>query len=79
MNTKISDNNNSNILYLKRYIEYLEMSKIVNKEAFTKYKNKYLSKSIVLIGNGPSAIKYRKNIKDAIHVGINRAFLLKDI
>ena len=75
---EIADNN-SNILYLKRYIEYLEMSKIVNKEAFTKYKNKYLSKSIVLIGNGPSAVKYGKNIKNAIHIGVNRAFLLKNI
>ena len=71
--------NELNTIYLKRYIEYLEISKVVNKEAFYKYKNKYLNKEIVLIGNGPSAIKYLKNIKDAIHVGVNRAFLLKDI
>lgn len=78
-NFNITNDNNLNTIYLKRYLDYLEMAKIVNKKAFLNYRNKYSNKEIVLIGNGPTAIKYGKNIKDAIHIGVNRAFLLKNI
>ena len=45
---------------------------------FSEYKNKYCGRKIVIIGCGPSAIHYTP-IKDAIHIGVNRAFKLPNI
>ena len=43
-----------------------------------KYRGIYTGKSVVIVGGGPS-LKYYEPIKDAIHIGINRAYMLDNI
>jgi len=54
-------------------VEYLFATSELHKKTFAGYKNKYQGKSIVLVGAGPSLNKFEP-IKDAIYVGLNRAF-----
>lgn len=51
---------------------------IVNSKAFKKYKGVLRGKDAVLIAAGPSAADF-KLIKEAVYIGCNRAFLLKDV
>lgn len=46
----------------------------VHRETFGEYKNKYNGKEVVVVATGPSLNNY-KPIPNAIHVGINKAFL----
>ncbi|HEC1763097.1 TPA: glycosyltransferase [Campylobacter jejuni] len=46
---------------------------------FTKYKNIFENQEIVIVGTGPSANLYKSPIKNTIHIGLNRAFMLKNI
>lgn len=50
----------------------------VNMKAFGEYKNAFRGKKVVIVGNGPT-LKYYKPIPDAIHIGVNRAWLKEDI
>lgn len=50
----------------------------VNMKAFSEFKNAFRDKKIVIAGNGPT-LKYYKPIPDAIHIGLNRAWLKEDI
>lgn len=45
----------------------------LHKETFAQYKGCYEGKDVVLVATGPSLQKY-KPIKNAIHVGVNKAF-----
>nr|WP_268904482.1 glycosyltransferase family 2 protein [Campylobacter armoricus] len=45
---------------------------------FAKYKNIFENQEIVIVGTGPSAILYENPI-NAIHIGLNRAFMLENI
>lgn len=66
---------NNELLYK---IQRTITASMLNQKTFSKYKNKYQGKSVVLVGCGPTLNKF-KLIKDAIYVGTNRAFLYKDI
>ena len=47
---------------------------------FTPYKRVHENQDIVIVGTGPSVKYYvNKPIKNAIHIGLNRAFLLENI
>lgn len=55
-------------------LEYITLPAILkHKETFSKYKDIYKGKSVVLYCTGPSSKSYIP-IKDAIHVGVNFAF-----
>ena len=45
---------------------------------FTKYKNIYNDKSIVLVATGPT-LNYYQPLQDVINIGVNKAFLREDI
>lgn len=67
---------------IKEFIEYKIITTNIIKEqhfkTFPKYKNIYTGKTIVILATGPS-MKYYSPIKDAIHIGINKACLRNDI
>ncbi|EGY4797931.1 glycosyltransferase [Campylobacter coli] len=46
---------------------------------FAKYKNIFENQEIVIVGTGPSANLYKNPIKNTIHIGLNRAFMLENI
>jgi len=50
----------------------------IHPDTFSKYKNLYKDKSIVVVGCGPSA-KFYTYLKNCIHIGVNRAFLLDKV
>ena len=50
----------------------------LHKQTFAGFRNKFTGKTIVLVGAGPSVNKF-KPIKNAIYVGLNRAFLLDNV
>jgi len=50
----------------------------INQQAFASYKDKFLGKKIVILANGPT-LKYYKPMPDAIHIGINLAWMREDI
>lgn len=50
----------------------------VNNEAFSKYKNIYNGKDIVIIASGPSLNKYIP-IKNTINIAVNRSFLYEKV
>lgn len=55
-----------------------KQASIIHPKTFNIYKNKYKNKNVVIVGCGPS-VKFYKNFDNAIHIGVNRAFLIKDI
>lgn len=62
-----------------RNMQFHDIAKLIataelHKSTFAGYRNKFAGKNIVLVGAGPSLKKF-KPIKDAIYVGLNRAFL----
>lgn len=50
----------------------------LHKSAFAGFRNKFAGKSVVLVGAGPS-LKNFQPIKNAIYVGLNRAFLFDKV
>lgn len=50
----------------------------LHKEVFSKYKNCFQDREMVLMASGPSVKKYIR-IENAIHVGVNRSFLNEQI
>lgn len=50
----------------------------LHKKTFAGYRNKFAGKTIVLVGAGPSLNQF-KPIKNAIYVGLNRAFLFDKV
>jgi len=50
----------------------------LHKQTFAGFRNKFAGKTVVLVGAGPSVNKF-KPIKNAIYVGLNRAFLLDSV
>lgn len=50
----------------------------VNTAAFSEYRNAFRGKEVVIVGNGPT-LNYYKPIPDAIHIGLNRAWMREDI
>jgi hypothetical protein len=53
-------------------------SSVLHQKTFGEYKNKFQGRSVVLVAAGPSVNDYIP-IKDAIHVGCNRAFLFDKV
>ncbi|WP_072233384.1 glycosyltransferase family 2 protein [Campylobacter coli] len=54
------------------------LASVVHPNIFGRYKNIYKEKDIVILGNGPSVKDYQP-ITNAVHIGTNRAFFLKNI
>jgi hypothetical protein len=50
----------------------------VNTKSFAKYKNCNREKEVVVVGTGPTFVKY-KPIDGAVHIGVNGACIRKDI
>lgn len=50
----------------------------VNTKAFSEYRNAFRGKDVVIVGNGPT-LNYYKPIPNAIHIGLNRAWMKEDI
>jgi len=50
----------------------------VNTSAFSDYKNAHVGEDIVLVAAGPTLNKF-KQIKDAIHIGVNSVFMNNEI
>lgn len=76
--------NNLNILSKDKgnYIEFMERSIAVSNmhsKVFTKYKNIYAGKSIAVVATGPTLADYIPPEKDLINIGVNRAFLSKNV
>lgn len=63
-----------NFFAVKRLIATAEL----HKKTFAGFRNKFAGKNVVLIGAGPSVNKF-KPIKNAIYIGLNRAFLLEKV
>ena len=63
-------------------LEYLvsEQDEIstTNTSAFAEYRNAFQGKKVVIVGNGPT-LNFYKPIRDAIHVGLNRAWKNEEI
>jgi hypothetical protein len=53
----------------------------LHQKTFSNFENKHTKQDIVLVGTGPSAIKYTsKNfIQNALHIGVNKAYLLPNL
>lgn len=60
---------------LNRVIQTNLSTFMLHQKTFLQFKNKYNDKEIVILATGPSAKLYEP-IKDAIHIGVNRAFEL---
>ncbi len=79
---KFKFKNNQAWMNEQRRFYYIQKSNIqaaaIHPKTFGGYRNKYYGQSIVLVGCGPSLKKY-KPIKDAIHIGVNRAFMYNNI
>lgn len=52
----------------------IAMAQNLHKDSFAQYKNAFKGKDIVIVACGPTVNQY-KPIKDAVHIGINRAFM----
>lgn len=66
-----------------RNMQFHDIAKLIataelHKQTFAGYRNKFKGKTVVLVGAGPSLKKF-KPIKNAIYVGLNRAFLFDKI
>lgn len=51
---------------------------VMHQKTFSEFRNINQNKNAVLVGAGPS-VKYFNPIKDAVYVGVNRAFLLSNV
>lgn len=60
-------------------LKYIHIPAVkTHSECFTKYKNIYRGKSIVVIGSGPT-LHHFNMIKDAIHIGVNHTFTMEHL
>lgn len=50
----------------------------LHQKTFGEFKNKYVGKTMVIVGAGPS-LNYYEHIPNAIYVGVNRTFLFENI
>ena len=50
----------------------------LHRKTFSKFKNAHQGQKVVLVGTGPTSRDY-KRIDNAIHIGVNRAFLIENI
>jgi SAM-dependent methyltransferase len=50
----------------------------LHQTVFPKYKNIHRGKNVVIVATGPSLTNYEP-IKDAVHIGVNRAFLYEKV
>ncbi len=66
------------ITHLERKIDGQEEIRGVHTETFSRYRNCFLGKKIVILAGGPSA-KYYTPLQDAIHIGVNFAWQREDI
>lgn len=62
-----------NLYKFYKYVENVSVSQHIHPEVFSKYRNMYLGKDIVLIATGPTLNDYIP-IKNVINVGVNHAF-----
>jgi hypothetical protein len=72
----------SNSLYdsrLTRSIQRMINIAFLHHKVFPKYKNIHNGRDIVLLATGKSAELYNKMIENAVHIGVNRAFMMKNI
>lgn len=63
---------------LLNFDNMLDESRMVAKEheqTFSKYKNAFKGKDVVIVATGETARKY-KYMENAIHIGVNKAFYL---
>ena len=68
----------SPLLYdISRLLAGYQAAEYYNRNAFSEFKDAFKGKDIVLIAPGPSA-NFLEPIKDAVYIGVNRSFLLKD-
>ena len=72
-------NDTSNLKhFINRIVERKLSVAELHKKTFTPFKNKHQNQEIVVIGTGPTAKLYTP-LKDAIHLGVNHSFLLKNV
>ena len=57
---------------------YLSLAPLMNKDAFSQYKNAFAGKDVVVVGAGPT-LSYYKPIEGAIHIGTNRVHMNKNL
>ena len=62
------------ITYAKELIKILKL----NSKTFNGYQYKYMDKDLVIVGTGPT-LNYYKQISDAIHIGLNKAFSAENV
>ena len=60
------------------HLESMVLSNNIHKDTFAHYKNFHKDKEVVIIACGPTA-NYYNQLTDKVHIGINRAFLLKNV
>ena len=63
---------------IKSLVELQNEITCVNTKAFSEYRNAFRDKKIVIVAGGPTT-QYYKQMPDAIHIGINLAWLREDI
>ena len=68
----------SRVLSLNEIISHSISVSNLHRQVFTKYKNINYGKDVVLIATGPSLENFEP-IKDAVYVGVNRAFTYKKV
>lgn len=68
--------NKNNIYQNNNKDLYLLCAPLMNKQAFSAYKNIFAGRDVVIVGAGPTLNKY-KMIKGAVHIGTNRTHLNK--
>ena len=61
---------------LEMKIEMQNEISSVNTATFAKYRNVHMGKDVVVLGSGPTLIKY-KQLKSAIHIGVNSVYKYK--
>lgn len=61
-----------------RSIQRMLNAMVLHQEVFPKYKNSLCGREVVIVATGPSARHYRP-IENAVHIGVNRAFLMENV
>ena len=75
----ILENDNLSVFdHLTYLIQRSVSTAVLHQKTFSRFKNIHQGQEIVVVGNGPTAKEY-KRIDHAIHIGVNRAFLLENI
>ena len=74
----ISDKRIESLFNISHIIARYKTAEYYNRIAFSEFKGKFTGKDVVIVAAGPSVNKFIP-IKDAIYIGMNRSFLLKDV